>query len=74
MRHAGLDVDEIAGLVFDHLFESFAEFVAHFAFDDVENYFEANMDVRVGDSSRWYRGDLAERLVVPTFLRDMPCL
>src|SRR6476659_2184296 len=40
MRHAGLDVDEIAGFVFDHLFQACSEFVAHFSIDDVENYFE----------------------------------
>ena len=58
MRHAGLDVDEIARLIFDHLFQPFSEFVAHFAFDDVQDHLEADMDVRVGDATRRNRGDI----------------
>src|SRR5436309_12626175 len=58
MRHTGLDVDEIAGLVFDHLFQAWSEFVTHFAFDDVENYFKADMNVRISDASRRDGGDI----------------
>src|SRR4030095_10407733 len=52
MRHAGLDVNEIAGLGFEHLFATVAEFMADFAFDDVEDYFEIDVDVRVSDAAR----------------------
>ena len=52
MRHAGLDVDEIAGLVFDRLFQAFSEFVPYFSLDDIEDYFEADMPKDIGSSWR----------------------
>src|SRR5437868_6330374 len=52
MWDAGFDENEIAGFVFQHLFASIAEFVTHFSFDDVENYFEIDVDVRVSDAAR----------------------
>jgi hypothetical protein len=58
MRHAGFDVDEIARLVFDHLFQAWSEFVPHFSFDDIEDHFEADMNVRVGDAARRNSGDI----------------
>src|SRR5437868_4624515 len=36
VRHAGFDVNEIAGFVFQDLFQASAEFVADFSFDDVQ--------------------------------------
>src|SRR3954470_22308249 len=58
MRHAGLDVDEIAGLVFDCLFEAFTELVSHLSFNDIEDYFEADMDVCIRDAARRNGSDI----------------
>ena len=62
MRHARLNVDEIAGLIFDYLFKPFTEFVTHFAFDDVENYFEADMNVRVRNAAWRNRGNIGRQI------------
>ena len=61
MRHARFDVDEIAGLIFDHLFEPFTEFVSYSSFDDVQNYFKADMNVRISDTSWWNGGDVGRQ-------------
>src|SRR5207248_9879522 len=52
VRHAGFDVDEIAGFVLQHLFESGSEFVAHFSFDNVKDELEADVNVGCGDGAR----------------------
>src|SRR6266571_5485976 len=52
VRHAGFDVDEIAGFVFDRLLAAGPEFVTHFSFDDVKDYFEVDMDMRIRNSAR----------------------
>src|SRR4030095_15354131 len=51
VRHAWFDVNEIAGFVFDRLLTAGPEFVAHFSFDDIEDHFKADMDMRIGDAS-----------------------
>src|SRR5262249_4712036 len=62
MRHTRFDVNEIAGLIFDHLFQSFTKFVTYFSFDDVQNYFKADMDVRICDASRRDGGDVCRQV------------
>ena len=52
VRDAGFDVNEVAGFVFQHLFEAVAEFVANFSFDDVQDDLKADMNVGSGDASR----------------------
>ena len=74
MRHAGLDVNEITGLILDHLFQAWSEFVPHFSLDDIEDHFEADMDVGVGDAARRNSGDIGGQACCSTFLPDMPCL
>ena len=49
--HAGFDVDEIAGLVLQHLLEPGSEFVAHFSFDDVKDQLEADVNMGCGDAT-----------------------
>src|SRR6266545_367059 len=56
--HAWFDVNKIAGLVVDLLFEAVPEFVANFSFDDVEDHFEIDMDVRSRDAARRNGGDV----------------
>src|SRR5438874_644092 len=47
VRHAGFDVNEIARLIFQNFPAAVAEFVADLAFDDVEDYFEADVNMGV---------------------------
>jgi hypothetical protein len=54
MRHTGFNVNEIACLVFDHLLAAVAELVAHFSFNDVKDYFETNMNMRVRNTAGRY--------------------
>src|SRR5262249_25053300 len=52
--HAGLDVDEVAGLVVDHPRQPRAILVAHSALEDVEHKLEPNVDVRVRNAAGGY--------------------
>ena len=61
VRHTGLDVDEIASLIFDRLLQASSEFVTHFSFDDVKDHFEADMDVRVGHATWRNSGDIGRQ-------------
>jgi hypothetical protein len=58
MRHAGFDVDEIAGFVLQHLLESGSEFVADFSFEDVKDELEADVNMGCGDATRRNRRDV----------------
>ena len=58
VRYAGFDVNEIAGFVFDRLLAALPEFVANFSFDDVKDYFEANMNMRIRNAARRNSGDI----------------
>jgi hypothetical protein len=49
---------EIAGCVFHDLLEPGAEFVAHFAFHNVKDHFEADMNMRRGHATRRNGGDV----------------
>ena len=48
MRQAGLDVNEVAGLVFQHALAADPELVSHPALKDVEHDVEIDVDVRFG--------------------------
>ena len=48
--------------------------MAHFAFENVEDQLEADVDVRISHAAGGMVAMLAESLVVPTFLADIPCL
>jgi hypothetical protein len=61
VRHARFDVDEIAGLIFDHLFQARSEFVANFSFDDVQDHFEADVNMRVRDAAWRDRSDVCRQ-------------
>ena len=70
MGHAGLDEDEIAGLVFDDFFQTLAVFMAHFALEDVEHQLEVDMDVGEGDGPGWDGGDVhGEKLAADVLFR-----
>src|SRR5439155_3226296 len=58
MRHAWFDANEIAGFVLKHLLEPGSEFVAHFSFDDIKDHLEADVNMRIRDAARRYRGDV----------------
>src|SRR5437764_768110 len=58
VRHAGFDVDEIAGFVLQHLLESGSEFVADFSFEDVKDELEADVNMGCGDATRRNRRDV----------------
>ena len=58
MRHAGFDVNEIAGFVFQHLLEPGSEFVAHFSFEDIKDQLEADVNMGIRDATRRDRGDV----------------
>ena len=62
VRHAGLDEDEIAGLVLDDLPKPRPVLVAHVALEDVEHHLEVDVDVRVGDAARRNRRDVHRQL------------
>jgi len=64
VRHARFDVNEIAGFIFQHFSAAIAEFVPHFSFDDVKDYFEIDVDVRAGDADvrrQLFRADIFRR-------------
>ena len=42
----------------NYLFETWPEFVAHFSFNDVKDYFEADMDMRICNAAGRDRGDV----------------
>ena len=58
VRDARFDVNEVAGFVFQDLFQARAEFVANFSFDDVQDDLKADMNVGSGDASRRNRRDI----------------
>lgn len=58
MRDPGLDVNEIARLVFQDLLESGAEFVPDFPFENVKDHLEPDVNVGVSDTGRRDRGDI----------------
>ena len=58
VRHAGFDVNEITGFVFNDLLEAGPEFVAHFSLDDVKDHFEIDMNMRVRDAARRNGGNI----------------
>src|SRR5438874_9407593 len=74
VRHAGFDVNEITGFVFQHFPASVPELVADFSFDDIKDHFKVDVNVGVSHPARRNGGDIGQSLVVPTFLADMPCL
>src|SRR3954467_5062681 len=57
VRHAGLDVNEIARLVLQDLFQARPELMPDFSFEDVEDQLEANVDMRVSHAPRRNRRD-----------------
>src|SRR4029079_4255744 len=59
---AGLDEDEVAGLVLDRLGESLAVLVAHAAGEDVEHDLEVDVDVRQRDAAGRDGGDVQRQL------------
>ena len=61
VRDIRLDVNKIAGLVFDDLFEPGSEFVPHLALENVEDEFKSNMDVRVSHAAGRDRGDVSRK-------------
>src|SRR5688572_33334094 len=62
MRDAGLDENEVAGFVFDRMFERRSEFVSHAALEDVEHDLEVDVDMRGGDTAGWDGGDVHGQL------------
>src|ERR1700676_1553702 len=61
VRHAGFNVNEIAGFVFQHLLASVSELVADFSFDDVKDHFEVDVNVGVSDTARRNGGDVGRK-------------
>src|SRR5260370_10557723 len=51
MRHAGFDVNEIAGFVLDRPLAAGSELVAYLSFDDVKDHFEIDMNMRIGNAA-----------------------
>jgi hypothetical protein len=58
VRHTGLDVNEIAGLVLQHLLEPGSELVTHFSFEDIKDQLEADVNMGGRDAAGRYRGDI----------------
>jgi hypothetical protein len=58
MRDAGFDVNEIAGFVFQDLFQASAEFVTDFSFDDVKDDLKTDVNVGGGDTTWRDRRDI----------------
>src|SRR6266568_985300 len=58
MRYTGLDVNEIARLILNHLLAAGAEFVADFSFYDVKDHFEIDMNMGVRNAAGRDGGDV----------------
>lgn len=58
VRNAGLDVDEVAGLVLDRLSQAVAIRVPDATLDDEKHHLETVVDVRVRNPTRWNGGDI----------------
>ena len=58
MRHAWLDVDEVAGFVLQHLLEPRAKFMAHPSLQDVKDDLEIHVNVGLRDPARWNSCDV----------------
>src|ERR1051326_1767772 len=69
MGHTRLDINEIAGLIFEHLLQAGPELVPDFSFENIENQFEPDMNMRVRDASRRDRRDIRRELRRPDVLR-----
>lgn len=69
MRDARLDVDEIAGLVFQDLLEAGPEFVADSSLENIKDQLEPDVNVGVSDSTRRNRGDVRREPGRPDVLR-----
>src|SRR5262245_61978426 len=61
--NTGLDEDEVAGRVLDHLLQPVTVFVAEAALENVEHHLEADVDMGIGHAAGWNGGDVhRERL------------
>src|SRR4051812_20360967 len=69
MRDARLDVNKIAGLVFQDLLAPRTKFVAHLSLENVKDQFEADVNMGVGDAARRNRRDVGRELGRPDILR-----
>ena len=74
VRHAGFDVNEVAGGVVDRLRQPIAEFMPHAPAQDVQHHLEADMDVRVGDAARRHGRDVHRQLAGVDVFRRQPGL
>src|SRR5215510_15950210 len=63
VRNTGLDEDEVAGRVLDHLLQTVTVFVTDAALENVEHHLEADVNMGIGHAARWNGGDVhRERL------------
>src|SRR5262245_18884690 len=71
VRNTGLDEDEVAGRVLDHLLQTVAVLVADAALENVEHHLEADVDMGVGHAAGWNGGDVhRERLRADVLARQ----
>src|SRR5262245_2738276 len=71
VRNTGLDEDEVAGCVLDHLLQTVTVFVADAALENVEHHLEADVDVGVASTAGWNSRDVhRERLLAHVLARQ----
>src|SRR3982751_6765792 len=56
--HARLDVNEITGFVFQDLFETASKLVPDFAFENVKDELEPDVNMRIGHAAGWDGSDV----------------